>query len=125
MVAMFSLRDFLHPLALFGFAGQFIFMARFLVQWYASERRGKSYVPTVFWWISIAGGLMLFVYAVLREDVVFTAGQLLGLAIYIRNLMLIYRRQSRIRARARRGFAVVVDSDLPDTDSAPVPPREG
>lgn len=106
MLATFAWRDFIEPLALFGFAAQFVFMMRFLIQWFVSERRGRSYVPVIFWWISLLGGVMLFVYAYLREDLVIMAGQLLGSVIYARNLMLIYRRQMRLRQRLRRGFAV-------------------
>jgi lipid-A-disaccharide synthase-like uncharacterized protein len=72
-----------------GFAGQALFSARFLVQWLASERRGRSVVPLAFWYFSVAGGLTLLAYAVYRRDPVFIVGQLGGLAIYLRNLQLI------------------------------------
>lgn len=88
-------RDLTNPLILFGFAGQFIFFLRFFVQWVASERSGRSHVPIGFWYLSIAGGLMLMIYAILRADIVITVGQGLGLVIYIRNLMLIYSRRTR------------------------------
>jgi lipid-A-disaccharide synthase-like uncharacterized protein len=94
-----------HPLVLFGFAGQFVFMLRFLVQWYVSERRGRSTVPVAFWWISLAGGLMLATYGLLDRDPVILLGQGLGIAIYVRNLVLIYRRRSRLRTRSVRSFA--------------------
>lgn len=76
---------------LIGFAGQGFFTSRFLVQWIASERQGRSVVPGVFWVLSIAGGAMLLAYALWRRDPVFVAGQALGLAVYLRNLMLISR----------------------------------
>jgi len=72
-----------------GFAGQALFSTRFLVQWLASERRGRSVVPLAFWHFSIAGGITLLAYAVYRADPVFIVGQLGGLFIYIRNLQLI------------------------------------
>jgi lipid-A-disaccharide synthase-like uncharacterized protein len=72
-----------------GFAGQALFSARFLVQWLASERRGRSVVPLAFWYFSVAGGVTLLAYAVYRRDPVFIVGQLGGLAIYLRNLQLI------------------------------------
>ena len=37
--------------------------ARLLAQWLASERAGRSVIPVAFWWFSIAGGLLLLVYA--------------------------------------------------------------
>ncbi len=89
----------LDPLGLFGLLAQFVFMLRFVVQWFASERRGRSYIPTAFWYLSLLGGLMTFVYALLRRDPVFTLAQALGLIIYLRNLVLIYRRQARISNR--------------------------
>lgn len=74
----------------FGLAGQLFFTLRFVVQWIASERRGRSTVPVAFWYLSLAGGAMLFVYALWgRHDLVFTLGQGAGLAVYARNLMLI------------------------------------
>ena len=81
-----------NPWVLFGFGAQFMFMMRFLVQWIASERKQRSHVPVVFWYFSIGGGLMLLTYAIQRRDPVFILGQSLGLLIYARNLVLIYRR---------------------------------
>ncbi|MEO0937195.1 MAG: lipid-A-disaccharide synthase N-terminal domain-containing protein [Pseudomonadota bacterium] len=78
-------------LALFGLCAQAIFMCRFIIQWIASERAGRSYVPVAFWYISICGGLCLATYGVLRQDIVIVLGQTLGLTVYVRNLMLIYR----------------------------------
>ena len=75
---------------IFGFLAQAIFTARFLVQWIASERRRKSHVPIAFWYLSLAGGLMLFAYAALwKRDPVVTLGQTVGCIVYIRNLMLL------------------------------------
>ncbi|MBV1868235.1 MAG: lipid-A-disaccharide synthase N-terminal domain-containing protein [Marinosulfonomonas sp.] len=73
----------------FGLGGQLLFTARFLVQWIASERAGRSLVPLAFWYFSIAGGIVLFAYAVYRKDPVFILGQSFGLLIYSRNLWLI------------------------------------
>ena len=74
-----------------GFAGQAMFAMRFLIQWLASERRRRSVVPVAFWYFSIAGGAILFAYAVWREDPVFIVGQMTGVFIYSRNLYFIYR----------------------------------
>jgi lipid-A-disaccharide synthase-like uncharacterized protein len=64
-----------------GFFAQALFTARFLVQWIASERAGKS-----FWFFSIGGGALLLVYALYRRDPVFIAGQAFGVFVYARNL---------------------------------------
>lgn len=74
-----------------GFAAQAMFMMRFVVQWIASERVGRSIVPIAFWFFSIGGGCMLLAYAIYKKDPVFIAGQSLGLIIYFRNLWLIFK----------------------------------
>ena len=79
---------------LIGLVGQLLFTARFLVQWIASERAGRSVIPVSFWFFSVGGGLVLLGYAIYRMDPVFILGQSIGTFIYLRNLMLI--------ARARR-----------------------
>jgi len=74
---------------LFGLFGQLMFTGRFLVQWIASERARKSVIPVVFWYFSLAGGMILLSYAIYRKDPVFILGQSLGVFIYCRNLWLI------------------------------------
>jgi lipid-A-disaccharide synthase-like uncharacterized protein len=69
-----------------GFLAQALFTARFLVQWIASERAGKSVIPVAFWFFSIGGGALLLVYALYRRDPVFIAGQAFGVFVYARNL---------------------------------------
>jgi len=72
-----------------GLLGQMLFSARFLVQWIASERQGRSIIPMAFWWLSLAGGVTLLCYALARRDPVFIIGQASGLVVYLRNLRLI------------------------------------
>ncbi len=72
-----------------GFTGQLLYSARFGLQWIASERARKSVVPRAFWWLSLAGGTILFVYAVGRGDPVIALGQGFGLVVYARNLWLL------------------------------------
>lgn len=74
-----------------GLAGQACFFLRFLVQWVASERVGRSVIPRAFWYFSIMGSVVILSYAIWREDPVFIIGQSTGLFIYIRNLVLIQR----------------------------------
>jgi len=80
----------------FGLGGQLLFTARFLVQWIASERAGRSTIPLAFWYFSLGGGIVLFTYAVYRADPVFILGQSLGVFIYSRNLYLIHREKRAI-----------------------------
>lgn len=86
------------PLLVFGFAGQALFSARFIVQWIASEARKQSVIPLAFWYFSLAGGLFLLTYAILRHDPVFIVGQAAGLVVYVRNLVLIYRQRAAAHA---------------------------
>lgn len=78
-----------------GFAGQAVFTGRFVVQWIASERRGESFVPLSFWYLSLLGGGMLLAYAMYKADPVFITGQLFGVTVYSRNLTLIRRKRQR------------------------------
>jgi lipid-A-disaccharide synthase-like uncharacterized protein len=78
----------INPWIVLGFVAQGLFTMRFLVQWVASERQRKSVVPVAFWYLSVAGGGLLLVYAIYRKDPVFILGQATGLVVYVRNLML-------------------------------------
>ncbi len=80
---------------LFGFLGQAIFAARFIVQWIMSEKKRESYVPIAFWYLSICGGIVLLIYAIYKKDPVFMLGQASGLIVYVRNLMLIVNKKNR------------------------------
>ncbi len=71
-----------------GFIAQGIFSARFIVQWLASEKAGKSVVPMLFWYLSIVGSSFLLMYAIHRKDPVFILGQTTGFLIYCRNIFL-------------------------------------
>jgi lipid-A-disaccharide synthase-like uncharacterized protein len=84
----------------FGVAAQLLFTARFVVQWIASERLGKSVVPLAFWFLSIAGGTMLLVYGLVRREPIIILGQGLAVFIYIRNLMLIFKPKSGVAGKA-------------------------
>ena len=83
---------------LIGYFGQALFTTRFLVQWIASERAGKSVIPLAFWFFSIGGGLTLFGYALYIRDPVFILGQGFGVFVYLRNLYFIKRERQAARA---------------------------
>ena len=81
-----------HPIwFVVGLVGQAVFFSRFVVQWIASERKGRSFVPLAFWWLSLAGSALLLAYAIHRKDPVFVLGQAFGWLVYTRNLVLIRR----------------------------------
>ena len=85
---------------LIGIVGQLMFTARFLVQWIASERAGKSVIPVVFWLFSIGGGLITLVYGIYRREPIIIMGQALSIFIYIRNLMLIFKNRGKTETGA-------------------------
>ena len=74
-----------------GFGAQALFASRMAWQWWVSERLGSSVVPVGFWWLSLGGGALLLVYFLRRGDPVGLAGQIFGVVVYVRNLILIYR----------------------------------
>ena len=77
--------------AAIGLVAQLAFTGRFVVQWIASERQGKSVVPVSFWYLSLAGSAGLLFYAIVRGDPVFNLGQSFGSIISMRTLVLISR----------------------------------
>jgi lipid-A-disaccharide synthase-like uncharacterized protein len=74
-----------------GLLGNAVFFSRFLVQWLASERAGFSYVPRVFWHLSLIGSAFLLAYALHRRDPIFVLAYLPNGFVYLRNLALLRR----------------------------------
>lgn len=87
-------------LVVFGIAAQAIFFGRWLVQWIASERKGESHMPDLFWWLSLVGASMLFVYFILRGEPVGVLGQSVGWIVYSRNLYLIKRQRKQLHVKS-------------------------
>lgn len=79
----------LNLFVIIGLIGQGMFSMRFIVQWIASEKAGKSVMPFSFWVFSLLGSALLLFYAVYRKDPVFILGQAPNLLIYSRNIWLI------------------------------------
>ena len=72
-----------------GFTAQAIWSSRFIVQWYASERAGRSVLPASFFYVSTVGALLLLVYAIYRVDWVMMAAYALNPIPYVRNILLL------------------------------------
>jgi len=85
--------------AYIGIIAQALFTARFVVQWLASEKAGRSVIPFSFWLLSIGGGVLLLVYALYRRDPVFILGQAFGVLIYLRNLTFVLRERREEKAK--------------------------
>ncbi len=75
----------------FGLAAQVLFTARFVIQWFASEKAGRSVMPMAFWFLSMGGGMMLLIYGIVRREPIIILGQALAVFIYLRNIMLIIK----------------------------------
>src|SRR5258708_26794211 len=72
-----------------GLSGSLIFGIRFLLQWIASERAGKSIIPVGFWECSLFGSLLALSYFIFyRHDSVGIIMTLLPFPFYLRNLYL-------------------------------------
>jgi lipid-A-disaccharide synthase-like uncharacterized protein len=50
------------PWKLVGYLGVVLFAGRWLLQVYASRAHGRPTLPRVFWYMSMAGSLLLLVY---------------------------------------------------------------
>ena len=82
-----------------GWLGNVVFFSRFLVQWYATEKRKQVVVPVAFWWLSIFGSWLLLLYAIFyRKDSVFILANAFNWIPYIRNLLIHRRHQERLRS---------------------------
>ncbi len=73
---------------LVGFAAQILFSARLLVQWIKSEKVKQVLTPELFWELSLAASLLMFLYGWLRDDFAIMLGQTITYFIYIRNIQL-------------------------------------
>ncbi len=71
-----------------GFLSQILFFARNIAQWFLSEKEGEVISPAVYWQISLAASILMFIYGVLRNDFAIVLGQTIVYMIYIRNLQL-------------------------------------
>jgi lipid-A-disaccharide synthase-like uncharacterized protein len=76
-----------------GWLGNVVFFSRFFVQWYATEKLKRVVVPTAFWWLSLAGSLVLLSYSLHQGDSVFIFAYAFTWIPYIRNLV-IHRRHT-------------------------------
>lgn len=81
------------PIRILGFTGQAIFFTRFVIQWIVSEKRKESVIPIGFWWCSIVGGSLTLIYGFMIQEPPVILGQLFGNVVYVRNLVLVYRKR--------------------------------
>lgn len=58
-------RQWLYPL---GILPAFFFAARYMIQWLASEKKGRSVIMPLFWKLSITGNLLLALHALIQQQ---------------------------------------------------------
>jgi lipid-A-disaccharide synthase-like uncharacterized protein len=77
-----------------GWVGNLVFFSRFIVQWYATEKRKRVVIPVLFWWLSLAGSSLMLLYALFydKNKVVIFAYAFTWIP-YIRNLVIHQRHQ--------------------------------
>ncbi|MCF7764307.1 MAG: lipid-A-disaccharide synthase N-terminal domain-containing protein [Verrucomicrobia bacterium] len=87
------------PWKIVGYLGVLLFAGRWVVQVMASRREGRPTVPRVFWYMSIAGSVLLLLYFIFgKNDSVGILSNLFPVSISSYNLFLDYR------ARAKRNL---------------------
>ncbi|MDE0598334.1 MAG: lipid-A-disaccharide synthase N-terminal domain-containing protein, partial [Dokdonia donghaensis] len=69
-------------LSLLAVLAQILFGGRMLSQWLLSEKSKKVVTPLTFWWLSLSGSFVLFIYGYFRTDFPLMLGQVLGYIIY-------------------------------------------
>lgn len=82
-----------------GLAGQALFSARWIIQWFVTEKTRRSTMPDTFWYLSLLGGLLVFAYGLHRLDPVIILGQF-GVIIYARNLFFIRKEKQMATSAA-------------------------
>ena len=88
---------------LVGYAGILMFTGRWFVQLAASSARGRSHVPQLFWYMSLAGSFLLLAYFIWgRNDSVGILSNLFPCLVAFYNLQL-EARHRRATASTRRG----------------------
>ena len=78
-------------LLVFGIVSQLVFTFRFIYQWIFSEIIKTSELPAGVWIRSLLGAILILIYAIFRKDPILCIGQIFGLVVYIRNLMILKR----------------------------------
>ncbi len=84
-----------------GVSGAVIFFGRFYIQWFVSERAGRSVVPVVFWYMSGVGSVALLLYGVVfLHSPVAALSYGFNSVVYARNLVHIWNEKGTLTRRA-------------------------
>lgn len=98
-----------NSLVLLGYLGAVLFYGRFYLQWFVSERHGKSVIPVGFWYMSGAGSILLLLYGVFYlNSPVGALSHCFNSVIYARNLEHIWREQQKLTKQSAQIFHVMI-----------------
>lgn len=90
-----------------GWLGNAVFFTRFMVQWYATEKRRQVVIPVMFWWFSLLGSLLLLAYSIYKRDSVFIVAYAVNWIPYMRNLIIHHRHESARRPCSECGASAL------------------
>lgn len=89
----------LTPWKLVGYLGVFLFAGRWFVQLAASKASGKPVMPTLFWYMSAVGSVLLLGYFTFgKNDSVGVLSNLFPLFVALYNLYLDTKNKKRLSA---------------------------
>ncbi|MGA2266163.1 MAG: lipid-A-disaccharide synthase N-terminal domain-containing protein [Phycisphaerae bacterium] len=83
---------------LVGMIGEGVFFMRFVVQWWASERKKRTVVPMAFWHLSLIGTGLVLAYALFVQNLVFILAYSLNVFLYVRNLVIARRTPAAVHS---------------------------
>lgn len=89
---------------LIGLAGEGLFFARLIAQWIASEKVKKPVIPAVYWYLSLAGTVILIAYALHIGSFAVLLPQVVGVFFYARGLWLEFSSRERAARRHELGL---------------------
>lgn len=87
-----------------GATGAVIFCGRFYLQWYFSERLGRSVVPLGFWYMSAVGSLITLGYSAAITSATGTLSHTFNIFVYARNLSHIFRARGWLTPGRKRAM---------------------
>ena len=91
----------LTPWKLVGYLGVFLFAGRWFVQLAASKVQGKPVLPTLFWYMSVTGSILLLCYFIFgKNDSVGVLSNLFPFFVAVYNLYL----DRKARAKTKLGI---------------------
>ncbi len=96
-----SFRAAIYPFT--GFIATLFFASRFIIQWLASEKKGYSYTPRSFWFLSLAGNALLWFHFFIQVQYPFALIQACNSVISWRNINLM----QAVPLRKKRVFGIL------------------